>query len=149
MRFREMLLTAGCRMCSCWLWILLYNVLSYCSRQIFSWRNGNISRVHKLSIPFGCSQQSSAISPCITIVSVNQRKQWCKPRVYSFFCLLTWDPSNRRHQRKSEESESCQSRGQGFIQADALGHGPAKWKGPNQIGQERIWSWVWFTPDES
>jgi len=85
----------------------LHHVLSYCARQIFSWRRGRTSRVHPLSIAFSCSQQPLAISPCIAIVSVNQRKQWCKTRVYSFLCLLTWDLGNRRHERKSEGSESC------------------------------------------
>lgn len=88
----------------------LYDVLSYRSRQIFSWRKGNISRVHQLSVPLGCSQQPSASAPCITIVSINQRKQRCKTKVYSFFCLLTRDPGNRGLQRKREESASCRSR---------------------------------------
>lgn len=113
MRFREMLSTAGCRTCSrrlCSGSCSLHDVLSYSSRQIFSWRKGGISRVHQLNVPFGRSQQPSAVSPCITIVSTNQRKQRCKTKVYSFFCLLAWDLGNRGHQRKSEGSKSCRSR---------------------------------------
>lgn len=100
---------------------LLYNVLSYCSRQRLSWRNGAISRVLRLSLPFGWSQQPSGISPCVALVSANQSKQRCKTGVHGFFCPLTRDLSNRRHQRESEGSESCGSRGGGSVQAHTLG----------------------------
>lgn len=85
----------------------------------------------------------------VRFFTVNQRKPWSKTRLYCFFCLHACDMRNRSHQRESEASESCRSKGLGFIQAHALGHGPGKWKAPKQKVQERKWSWVRFVLDES
>lgn len=126
----------------------LYNVLSYCSRQRFSWRNGSICRVHKLSIPPGCSQQPSDISPCVALASANQSKQWCETgsTAFSILSLETWVTGDFREKVKRANPAGA---GVGVCLGTHVGHGPAKHKRPNQTGEERLWSWVWFTPDES
>lgn len=110
----------------------LYDVLSYCSRQRFSWRNGSISRVHKLSIPPGWSQQPSDISPCVALASANQSKQWCETgsTAFSILSLETWVTGDFREKVKRANPAGA---GVGVCLGTHVGHGPAR----DQIRQER------------